>query len=243
MKLEKYLAHGGIASRRKSKQLILNGEVYVNGVKQFEPSYLVKKNDVVTYLGNIVKKEENVYYLLNKPRGVVSTVKDEKGRKTVIDLLDQYDRTERVYPVGRLDYDSTGVLLLTNDGELAYILTRPEYRVPKTYLATVKGSFTKDAEKQLSRGVNLSGYKTRPATINVIERNRKNNSSLIEITIEEGKNRQVKEMFEHVGFPVRALTRISFDFLTTEGVKRGGYRSLKINEVKRLYRNKNNKNK
>ncbi len=239
MKLVKYLAHGGIASRRKSKELILNGKVLVNGKVVNEPSYLLKKDDIVTYEGLEVEKEELVYYLVNKPRGVVSTVSDEKGRKTILDLLSEEDREKRIYPVGRLDYDSTGVLLLTNDGDLSYILTRPEFDVPKTYLATVRGIFTKIAERRLRVGVRLEDYLTRPATVSTKEKDFKKRTSLVEITIIEGKNRQVKEMFSHVGFPVLSLTRTQYDFLTTEGVKRGSYRPLKIHEVKRLYLNAN----
>ncbi len=239
MKLVKYLAHGGIASRRKSKELILNGEVYVNGKQITEPSYLVKKDDVVTYLDVEVEKEELVYYLVNKPRGVVSTVSDEKGRKTVIDLLYEEDKGKRIYPIGRLDFDTTGVLLLTNDGDLSYILTRPEFAVPKTYLATVEGFFTKEAERKLKSGVELENYKTRPATLSVKKIDRAKRTSLVEITIVEGKNHQVKDMFDHVGFKVISLTRSAFDFLTTEGVKRGSYRRLKIHEVKRLYAHAN----
>lgn len=239
MKLGKYLAHGGIASRRKSKELILNGKVLVNGEVVTEPSYLVKKDDVVTYKDEVVEKEELVYYLVNKPRGVVSTVKDEKGRKTILDLLNDEDKDERVYPVGRLDYDSTGVLILTNDGELAYILTRPEYEVPKTYLVTAKGIITREVERKLRTGIELDGYRTREAKVSVKEKNNQKKTSLVEITITEGKNHQVREMFKAVGFPVKSLTRTHFDFLTTEGVKRGSYRPLKIHEVKKLYVNKN----
>ncbi|MDY0133996.1 MAG: pseudouridine synthase, partial [Acholeplasmatales bacterium] len=188
MKLGKYLAHGGIASRRKSKELILNGKVLVNGEVVTEPSYLVKKDDVVTYKDEVVEKEELVYYLVNKPRGVVSTVKDEKGRKTILDLLNDEDKDERVYPVGRLDYDSTGVLILTNDGELAYILTRPEYEVPKTYLVTAKGIITREAERKLRTGIELDGYRTREAKVSVKEKNNQKKTSLVEITITEGKN-------------------------------------------------------
>lgn len=239
MKLGKYLAHGGIASRRMSKELIIKGKVLVNGKVVTEPSYIVKKDDIVTYQDEIIEKEELIYFLMNKPRGVISTVKDEKGRKTVLDLLNETDKNKRVYPVGRLDNDSTGILLLTNDGELTYILTRPEYEVPKTYLVTVEGMITKEAERKLKQGIDLEGYKTKKAKVLIKEKNKIQKTSLVEITITEGKNHQVKDMFAHVGFPVKSLTRTHFDFLSTKEVQRGNYRPLKIHEVKKLYANKN----
>lgn len=238
MKLGKYLAHGGIASRRASKELILKGKVLVNGKINTDPAYLIKNDDVITYLDEPVLKETLVYYLVNKPRGIVSTAKDEKKRKTVLDLLSIEDKALRVYPVGRLDYDATGVLLLTNDGELAYILTRPEYEVEKTYLVTTEGIITKDAEKKLKNGIKFEDYISKKAVIKVKELNYQEKTSLVEITITEGKNHQVKDMFNYVGFPVKSLTRTHFAGLTTQGVKRGSYRALKIHEVKKLYGNK-----
>lgn len=241
MKLEKYLAQAGIASRRKSKEIILNGEITVNGKVILEPSYLVSKNDVILFAGQKLEKEEYVYFLLNKPRGVLSSAKDDKGRKTVIDLLEQEDRVNRVFPVGRLDYDSTGALILTNDGELTFILTRPEYQVPKTYLVRIDGALTNSGLKMLTKGIKLSDYQTKPATVAIISKDKSTNSSMVEITIIEGKNRQVKEMFESLGHKVKSLTRLKFDFLTLEGIKRGSYRKLKIHEVKKLYMNEKNK--
>lgn len=235
MRLEKLLAYSGIASRRKSKEIILAGAVKVNDEVCLEPGFRVGKTDVVTYQGDVVEKVEHVYYLMNKPRGIVTTTLDEKNRKTVIDLLSVEDQEERVYPIGRLDYDTAGLLLLTNDGVLTQHLTRPEYDVDKTYLARVFGLISKDALRRLERGVKLEGYTSKPATVVLKERNHKQKTSLIEITISEGKNHQIKNMCHEVGFPVKSLTRIRFDFLTLEGVKRGEYRPLKVHEIKKLY--------
>ncbi|MFA5720598.1 MAG: pseudouridine synthase [Acholeplasmataceae bacterium] len=235
MRLEKMLAYSGIASRRKSKELILAGEVKVNGAVCLEPGFKVEKSDVVTYLGEVVETVEFVYYLMNKPRGVVTTTSDEKNRKTVIDLLAVEDKEDRVYPVGRLDYDTAGLLLLTNDGILTQHLTRPEFEVPKTYLVRVIGLISKAALRNLQRGVKLDNYTSKPAIVALKERNTKQKSSLIEITISEGKNHQIKDMCKAVGFPVKSLTRITFDTLTLDGVKRGEYRSLKLHEIKKLY--------
>lgn len=237
MRLEKVLAYSGVASRRKSKEIILNGEIEVNGVVVIEPGYDVLKEDIVTYNGQVLEAEAYVYYLMNKPKGVISTVSDEKGRKTVIDLLQKEDVDERVYPIGRLDFDTAGLILLTNDGTLSFALTRPEFEVSKTYLVRVLGLISKDAIRRLREGIQLEGYKTKPATVMVKERNQSAKSSLIEITITEGKNHQIKDMFRSVGFPVKNLTRIKYDDLTLEGVARGSYRTLKIHEVKKLYAN------
>lgn len=235
MRLEKLLAYSGIASRRKSKEIILEGLIKVNNEVCLEPGYHVTKEDVVTYLEEIVERVEHVYYLLNKPRGVISSVSDEKNRKTVIDLLTLEDKEDRVYPIGRLDYDTAGLLLLTNDGTLSYHLTRPEFEVPKTYLVRALGLISKEAIKKLSKGIKLDTYTTKQATVKLKERNKRLKTSLVEITIVEGKNHQVKDMFTSVGFPVKSLTRIGFDDLSLEGVKRGEYRPLKIHEIKKLY--------
>lgn len=237
MKLEKYLATSGIASRRKSKELILEGKIKVNNEVIKEPSFIVSTDDQITYDGSAVVKEELVYFLLNKPRNIVSTASDEKGRKTVVDLLQEEDKDFRVYPVGRLDFNTAGALLLTNDGQLSYILTRPEYEVPKTYLVRANGFVNKKHINQLKGGLKLPNYTTRPAQAKIVETDNKKQTTLVELTIIEGKNHQVKEMFEHLGFKVTSLTRTSFDFLTIEGLKRGTYRKLKIHEVKKLYSN------
>lgn len=237
MKLEKYLAKSGVASRRKSKQLILDGQIKVNNITIKEPSYLITTTDQITYNNELVTKEEQVYFLLNKPKNVITTASDERGRKTVLDLLSEEDKQIRVYPVGRLDFNSAGALLLTNDGKLTYILTRPEYEVPKTYVVRINGLINRTDLKNLKEGIDLKTYYTRPAIIKVLQRDYSKKTSLVELTIIEGKNHQVKDMFSHLGYKVMSLTRTHFDFLNIKGLKRGTYRKLKIHEVKKLYSN------
>ncbi len=236
MRLEKYLSEAGVASRRKSKEIISEGLVKVNGVVVIEPGFHVKKNDVVSYQNKAVVKTEYVYFLMNKPRGIVSTVNDEKNRKTVIDLLNEKDKLNHIYPVGRLDYDTSGLILLTNDGELTYILTRPEYDVPKTYLVTVDGFVKKEELKSFLKGIVLDGYKTRPAYATIKNKDFKKKTTQVEITLTEGKNHQVKEMMKYLGYSVKSLVRIKIGELTLEGVSKGDYRPLKIHEVKKLYK-------
>lgn len=241
MRLEKWLAASGVASRRKSKELILNGEITVNDEVITTPSFLVSSTDEIKYNNKIIEKEELVYYLLNKPKNIISSVTDDRKRQTVIDLLDEEHKKERLYPVGRLDFNTSGAIILTNDGDLSYILTRPEYLVPKTYVARVKGLINKPVIRKMEQGLQLEGYKTRPAVLKVLEKDFKTQTTLVELTITEGKNHQVKDMFKHVEHPVISLTRTHFDFLTVEGLARGTYRKLKIHEIKRLYANEQKK--
>ncbi|MDY0210901.1 MAG: pseudouridine synthase [Acholeplasma sp.] len=236
MRLQKRLAEAGIASRRGAVSVIESGRVKVNGTVVTEPGFSVNPKDMVTVDDKIIEKETHVYYLLNKPTGFVTTVKDDKNRKTVMDLFDVVDRNHRIFPVGRLDFDTAGLLLFTNDGDLAYYLTRPEFEVKKTYLARVEGMLTKVAIKQLKTGVVIeNNYTTRPALVKVMEYDKRNMTTLVQIIIHEGKNQQVRQMFEKVGFPVKNLTRIGYADLTLEGVERGSYRPLKIHEVRKLF--------
>ncbi|HHT39213.1 MAG: pseudouridine synthase [Acholeplasmatales bacterium] len=241
MRLEKYLSEAGIASRRKSKELILKGLVKVNGAVILAPGHHLDKDDIVVYQGKKVTKANYLYFLMNKPRGVISSLNDEKGRKTIIDLMYEEDRKEYVFPVGRLDYDTSGLILLTNDGELTYILTRPEYNVPKTYLASLDGLIKKEELKVLAQGIALKGYQSRPSYAKIKEKDFKKKTSLVEITLREGKNHQVKEIFLELGYRVTSLVRIKFADLTLKGVSKGSYRPLTIHEVKTLYRYKYHK--
>ncbi|MCU0105411.1 rRNA pseudouridine synthase [Acholeplasma vituli] len=235
IRLQKKLAEAGVSSRRGAVEIIEAGRVKVNGVVIKQPGHSVGSDDKVTVDDRVIEKEEHVYYLLNKPTGYVTTVKDDLKRRTVMSLFEEVDKAQRIFPIGRLDYDTAGILLFTNDGDLAYYLTRPEFEVPKTYLARVEGMLTKVAIKALKTGVKIDNYLTRPARVKAVEYDTKNNSTLVEIIISEGKNQQVRKMMETVGFPVKNLTRVGYAFLTLDGVERGGYRPLKIHEVKKLY--------
>lgn len=231
-RLQKVLAHAGVASRRKAEEMITQGKVKVNGKVVTEQGIKVSDNDVVEVEGVKLEKEQKVYYLLYKPRGVISAVTDDKGRKTVTDLLPHVK--ERLYPVGRLDYETSGLLLLTNDGDFSYALTHPKYKVDKTYVARVKGTPLKEQLRPLERGIVLEDGKTAPARVKLISSERKADKSIIEITIHEGKNRQVRRMFDAIGFPVQKLKREQFGFLTLHGLNAGEWRELTTHEVKQM---------
>jgi 23S rRNA pseudouridine2605 synthase len=234
-RLQKVIAASGVASRRKAEELILAKKVMVNGQVVSDLGVKVSDKDIILVNGEKISKEEKVYYALNKPSGYVTTVSDEFDRKTVLDLFLPEDLEKRIFPIGRLDYDTQGILLLTNDGELANKLISPASHVEKEYLARVEGKVNEAALAKLKRGVVIDGYKTLPADVYVREYNKATNSSLVDITIVEGKNHQVKKMCEAVGFPVKRLTRIRFGCISTEGLGKGNYRKLKIHEVKKLY--------
>ncbi|RQD67190.1 MAG: rRNA pseudouridine synthase [Tindallia sp. MSAO_Bac2] len=233
MRLQKYLAQCGIASRRKCELYIHNGEVAVNGKIITEMGYIVDPyKDHITFRGNDVKNpENNVYLLLNKPKETVTTSKDQFNRKSVIDLVDV---PQRVYPVGRLDYHTTGLLILTNDGELAQRLTHPSHSIEKIYQALVKGEVSQDTLQKLRLGIEIDGRKTRKATARIVRSYTGKNRTLLEIGIKEGRNRQVRKMCEAVDHPVIYLKRISVGSLTIGNLKPGEYRNLKPEEVNRL---------
>ena len=229
-RLQKVIANSGYCSRRKAEELIKNGKVMVNGKKIEELGFKVDGNDIITVENKILKKENKEYILLYKPRGVVTTTSDEKGRKTVLDLI---ETNKRLYPVGRLDYDTSGLLLLTNDGELTNILIHPKNEIDKVYIAKINGIMNGFEIKTLEKGVLIDGKKTAPCKVKV--RKKEKDSSIIELTIHEGKNHQVKKMFEAVGFKVLKLKREKLAFLNLSGLKPGEYRYLSIKEVKMLY--------
>lgn len=231
MRLAKYLAHAGVASRRNAELLIKDARVKVNGLTVTLPQTEVTSGDEITLDGAGVSSEEKKYYiLLNKPAGYLSTVFDPHGRRTVIDLVKGVEA--RIYPVGRLDADTEGLLLLTNDGELAYRLTHPRYQVMKTYRALVLNVPDRKTLAALAEGVEIEGRRTAPASVKLIKAGEKR--ALIEITICEGRKRQVKKMFSAAGHPVIKLRRIRFAFLDVTGLKKGSYRSLTPKEVGRL---------
>lgn len=232
-RLQKVMAEAGVASRRKSEKLIQEGHVKVNGQVVTLLGVKVSSKDEVSVDNVPLSRQRLEYYLLNKPRGVVSTAHDDKGRKTVVDILAD-DVNTRIYPVGRLDYDTTGLLLLTNDGELANKLTHPKYEVDKTYVAKVKGLVVNDDLKQLRLGVLVDGRKTKPAKAKVNSTDTKKNTSIIQVTIHEGRNHQVKKMMKAIGHEVIKLHRESYGFLTLAGVPGGQWRKLKTSEVNEL---------
>lgn len=232
-RLQKVIAQTGYCSRRKAEELISEGHVSVNGVKITNMGVKVNYDDNIVIDGNSLDlKEDKVYYLLNKPRGIITSTKDEKNRKTVVDLINE---EKRIYPVGRLDYDTTGVLILTNDGELTNLLIHPSSNIEKVYIAKVEGIPTKDELKELASGVVIDGRKTSRAKVKLRKLDKKNNTSVIELIIHEGRNHQVKKMIEKIGYHVIKLRRDRFAFLNVNDLKSGEYRKLSIKEVKQLY--------
>lgn len=238
IRLHKYIAQCGVASRRHAEEMIKAGRVRVNGVKVTELGTLVTDRDEVEVDGKRIKKEDKlVYIMLNKPSGYVSTVSDPQGRMTVLDLIEGVE--ERIYPVGRLDYDTTGLLILTNDGDFAYNSAHPGQETKKTYIAEVMGLPSNSALRKLRKGVILDGKATSPAEVEVVEI--KDNSSVLKIVIHEGRNRQVKRMCEAVGHPVLKLTRTAIGKLTLGNLQPGKWRYLSQHEVKLVRGNKNGK--
>ncbi|MBS4762372.1 rRNA pseudouridine synthase [Carnobacteriaceae bacterium zg-ZUI252] len=233
-RLQKVMAHAGVASRRKCEELIVGGHVEVNGKLVTELGFKVSANDKIQVDGVPLYKEELVYYLFNKPKNVISAVHDDKNRRVVTDYFTEVQ--QRIYPVGRLDYDTTGLLLLTNDGELAQLLMHPKYQIDKTYVAKVKGIPTERQLKQLRKGVMIDGKKTSPAQAQVISVDHDAQSALVELVIHEGWNHQVKKMLLSVGLPVTKLRREQFAFLTLGSMPTGMFRPLKKHEVNKLKR-------
>ena len=239
-RLQKVIAEAGYASRRKAEELIKAGKVYVNGEKVTEMGFKVNGNDIIDINGKPLKKEEKEYYLLNKPRGVVTTTSDDKDRKVVTDLI---ETTKRIYPIGRLDYDTTGALILTNDGELTNLLNHPSSEIQKVYVAKIEGIVEPYKVKKLSDGVIVDGKKTSKAKVRIKKLDKKNDASYIELTIHEGRNHQVKKMFEAIGYNVIKLKREKYAFLDVNSLKSGEYRKLNTKEVKSLYALCNSKTK
>ena len=232
-RLQKVIASSGFTSRRKAEELIKNGKVSVNGEIVTELGTKVSYEDSIVVDGTLLKKEINKeYYLLNKPRGIISSVSDDKDRKTVVDLI---NTDTRIYPVGRLDYDTTGLILLTNDGELTNILSHPSNNIEKTYIAKIEGILDVDDINKLKRGIVIEGKKCKPVRFKIRKKDKEKNNSLIEITIVEGRNHIVKKLFHELKHEVIKLKRETYAFLTLGDLKSGEYRQLSIKEVKKLY--------
>ena len=234
-RLQKVIASSGVASRRKAEELIVAGKVMVNGEVVCELGTKVSGNDEIIIDGKRLVLEEKEYYLLNKPRGVVSTTRDELDRDNIVDLI---DTKARIYPVGRLDYDTTGLILLTNDGDLANLLTHPSNKVEKTYVAKLEGILSMEAFFKIKEGVKVDGEKVVPTRLKIKKKNAESKTTLVEITITVGMNHVVKKIFSSVGYEVMKLTRTKLAFLDLGKLQSGEYRELSLKEVKKLYSEK-----
>ena len=231
-RLQKVMANCGVASRRKAEEMITNGLVKVNGNIVTELGTKVSDKDEIEVDGKIISREDKVYYLINKPRGVITSTCDDKGRKVITDLI---STDERIYPVGRLDYDTTGALLLTNDGEFANIITHPKSNIDKVYIAKLNGIIKGEDIKKLKDGVMIDNCKVSSNRVKLKKINSTTNTCMVEITIHEGKYHQVKRMFEAVGYNVEKLKRIRIGIFDVENLQSGEYRKLTPKEVAVVY--------
>lgn len=231
-RLQKIIANSGYCSRRKAEELIQKGLVTVNGTTVTDLGIKASVADAITVEGKTIKQENKEYVLLYKPRGIITSTKDEKGRKTVTSLI---ETTNRLYPVGRLDYDTSGLLLLTNDGELTNKLIHPKNEIQKQYIVKIEEAVNPKLIKKLLTGVMSENEKLKADKVKIKKLDKKNNKTIIEIVIHEGKYHQVKRMFEAIGYQVSSLKRERFAFLDLKGLKSGEYRRLTLKEVKTLY--------
>ncbi|AXZ23385.1 pseudouridine synthase [Staphylococcus warneri] len=231
-RLQKRIASSGYTSRRKAETLITDGKVKVNGQVVTELGTKVSNSDTVEVEGIKLEQEDKIYILFNKPAQVITSVSDDRGRKVVTDYFK--DIETRIYPVGRLDYDTSGLLLLTNDGEFTNLMTHPRYHIKKKYVAKLKGYLMREEVKALEKGIELEDGFTQPAQVKVKNQDKDKNTTLVEITISEGRNRQVRRMFEHFGHQVSKLTRIQFGPLDLKGLNAGEGRILTPHEVKTI---------
>ena len=236
MRINKYLAQSGLASRRKAEELVTSGRVKVNGKVVHDLATDIKPSDLVFVDGKNVRASTNfVYYKLNKPKGYLTTVSDDKDRKTVMSLMRGVHA--RVFPIGRLDYDTEGLLLMTNDGDLANILTKPNSEIKKTYLVNISAPISKDEIKTLSNGVDIGEYITKPCSVELIDMTA--DSARLKVTITEGKNRQIRKMFSAVGKEVTFLKRVQIGEIRLGGLSRGEYAPLNAKESKYIRSLKN----
>jgi len=234
-RLQKVIANHGYASRRKAEELITAGKVLVNGVQVTELGTKVSPSDAIEVEGVLLEQPELVYYMLNKPRGYISTLEDEYQRKKVTDLIVPTSVNERVFPVGRLDKDATGLLILTNDGNFMQKMTHPKFHIQKTYEVTLKGVITHRDLQQLSDGVFIErGVKVYADEYKLMKQDKRATTSRVQLVIHEGKYHQVKRMFSVIGFPVKKLKRIQYGSLKLENLPVGSYRRLKKQEVNKL---------
>ena len=232
VRLQKAIADSGFCSRRKAEEYIVKGKVFVNGERITELGSKVEGNEEIIVDGNAISKQDKEYYILYKPRGVISSTKDDKGRKTVVDF---FSSNKRLYPVGRLDYDTTGIILLTNDGEFANMMLHPKNKIPKVYIAKLEGIIDGYSIKKIKSGIVIDGIKCTPDRVKLKSADKKSNTCIVEITIHDGRNHEVKRIFESAGYNVIKLKRESIAFLTLQGLSSGEFRKLTIKEVKQLY--------
>lgn len=233
-RLQKVIAKSGVASRRKAEEMIKKGLVTVNGETITSMGVKVSEKDIIEVEGVPLTKEEKVYILYYKPVGEISSVGDDRDRRSVTDTFEMFE--ERIYPVGRLDYDTSGVLLMTNDGDFTQMMTHPKYEITKTYRVKVDGILKREQQRQFMRGIKLEDGMTAPCKIKVI-RDKNDRNMILDVTLHEGRNRQVRRMFEYFDLKVVKLTRTHFDFLTLDGLSEGEYRFIKPHEVKKLIHN------
>ncbi len=228
MRLNKYIASAGVCSRRKADELIENGNVKVNGATVKAMGWQVEEGDLVEVNGRMLEvADKKVYVVVNKPLGYITSMQDDKGRQTVAELV--ADIPQRLFPVGRLDYNTTGLLVMTNDGELTYTLTHPRHEVYKTYVARVAGVLSDARLAKLRKGVDIGGFVTSPAKVSLVKQMPRH--AIVEISIREGKNRQVRKMFAAVGNKVQALHRTAIGQLRLGRLKEGHYRKLTREEI------------
>lgn len=230
-RLQKVIAQAGICSRRKAEELIKDGKVKVNN-EVATLGMQVESSDTITVCGKLIRKEEKVYFLLNKPRGVICTASDDKNRKTVVDLI---KTDKRIYPVGRLDYDTTGALILTNDGELANILMHPKNGITKVYYVKMEGKLLGDEIHTLERGIVVDNKTLKPDKIKFRKYDASTNVTYASVILHEGHNHEIKKLFEYINHPVIKLKRESIAFLDILSLKSGEYRMLNPKEVQKLY--------
>ncbi|WP_163969896.1 pseudouridine synthase [Oceanobacillus halotolerans] len=231
-RLQKVIAQSGVTSRRKAEKLIVDGKVKVNKKTVTTLGTKVTPDDDIEVDGVLLEKEQPVYYLLYKPRGVISSVKDDKGRKVVTNYLEEVP--ERIFPIGRLDYDTSGVLLLTNDGEFANLLMHPKYGIDKVYVTKVKGIPTKKDLLQLKKGVKSDNDLLKAVSAKVLSTDKKKGTAILEIVLHEGKNRHIRRMMEKIGFPVQKLKRERFGIIDVHNLQPGQFRKLTPHEIKQL---------
>ena len=236
-RLQKVIASCGYCSRRKAEDLIKEGKVYVNGHKVTKLGTCVNSSDIIVVENVELHQSKLEYYLLNKPRGVISSTNDDKSRKTVVDLI---KTNTRIYPIGRLDYDTTGLIILTNDGTLANKLMHPKNKIEKTYVAKLNKIISMEDYFKLKKGIVIEGRKVKPTNLKIKSKYKNKDECIIEISIIEGRNHIVKKIFAHLGYEVIKLKRERYDFLTLGNLKSGEYRALSIKEVKKLYREERN---